>query len=266
MKKPISRSSLRRTLGKFYYRILKTYYWYFSRFSFSKIRTQNSTPYTIFEHKTVLLRKLQGLDMQLQYNKINNLQIAIEKINDTVLFPHERFSYWREIGKPSKSKGYKKGLILTDGKIGEGIGGGLCQLSNLIFWMIAHSPLTVLERWRHSYDVFPDSKRTLPFGSGATCSYPYIDLQFANNTEYTFSIEIYLDGTYLHGKIMCSHDLPLVYEIYEKDHNFSPTGWGGYIRSNELYRKITDKKTGEILEDSFFIKNEALTMYDPLIE
>ena len=49
-------------------------------------------------------------------------------------------------------------------------GGGLCQLSNLIYWMTLHTPLTITERYRHSYDVFPDSNRTQPFGSGEPAS------------------------------------------------------------------------------------------------
>lgn len=42
--------------------------------------------------------------------------------------------------------------------------------------MALHTPLTVTERHRHGYDVFPDAERTIPFGSGATCFYNYGDL------------------------------------------------------------------------------------------
>lgn len=50
--------------------------------------------------------------------------------------------------------------MLFLGRIGSDVGGGLCQLSNLIFWMTFHTPLTVTERYRHSHDVFPDANRT----------------------------------------------------------------------------------------------------------
>ena len=58
-------------------------------------------------------------------------------------------------------------MLLKNGTVQYGCGGGLCQLSNLIFWMTLHTPLEVKERHRHGYDVFPDSNRTQPFGSGA---------------------------------------------------------------------------------------------------
>lgn len=49
--------------------------------------------------------------------------------------------------------------------------------------MTIHTPLTVVERWRHTYDVFPDNNRTQPFASGATCAYPALDLQIENRTD-----------------------------------------------------------------------------------
>ena len=115
-------------------------------------------PYLVFTHKTPLFRQLKDVEMWLQHNKVKNLEIASQKINGILIKPGETFSYWRLIGKPTKRKGYVDGMILFYGKIMTGIGGGLCQLSNLIYWMTLHSPLTVTERYRHSYDVFPDSR------------------------------------------------------------------------------------------------------------
>ena len=64
-------------------------------------------------------------------------------------------SYWYLIGKPTAGKGYLPGMILRNGGYLAATGGGLCQLSNLIYWMTLHTPLTVVERHRHGYDVFP---------------------------------------------------------------------------------------------------------------
>ena len=138
--------------------------------------------------------------MQLQYNKINNLKIATKQLNKIIIKPGETFSYWRLIGNPTKRKGYVDGMILHYGKVTTGIGGGLCQLSNLLYWMTLHTPLTVTERYRHSYDVFPDSNRTQPFGSGATCSYNYLDLQIKNETNNTYQLLVYLTDTHLVGE------------------------------------------------------------------
>ena len=50
------------------------------------------------------------------------------------------------------------------GEVKTSIGGGICQLANLLYWMALHTPLEVIERHHHSFDPFPDSGRTLPFG------------------------------------------------------------------------------------------------------
>lgn len=99
-------------------------------------------------------------------------------------------SYWYLIGKPTAGKGYLPGMILRNGGYLAATGGGLCQLSNLIYWMTLHTPLTVVERHRHGYDVFPDANRTQPFGSGATCFYPYLDLMIRNDTQDTYQMRV----------------------------------------------------------------------------
>ncbi|NLB43143.1 MAG: VanW family protein, partial [Clostridiales bacterium] len=184
--KPIKRSNIRLKLGRFYYGMLRIILWVRMYRMFASDYQQESLPYLYFSHRTVLLRKLKDVDMWLQHNKIINLRIATKKLNGILIRPGEVLSYWKLIGKPSKRKGYVDGMILKNGTFSPGIGGGLCQLSNLIFWMTIHTPLTVIERHRHGYDVFPDSNRTLPFGSGATCFYPHGDLMIRNDTEDTY--------------------------------------------------------------------------------
>lgn len=47
-------------------------------------------------------------------------------------------------------------MEVSFGEARSGIGGGICQLSNLIHWMAIHSPLVVVERSNHSFDPFPN--------------------------------------------------------------------------------------------------------------
>lgn len=58
----------------------------------------------------------------------------------------------------------------------------------------------MIERHRHSYDVFPDSNRTHPFGSGATCHYPYDDLMIRNDTEDIYPLLVHVGDEYLEGE------------------------------------------------------------------
>lgn len=202
----------------------------------------------------------------MQYNKIQNLKLAIEKIDGLILKPGEVFSYWLLIGNPTKAKGYLPGMVLFQGGFKSGIGGGLCQLSNLIYWMTLHTPLTVIERWRHSYDVFPDANRTQPFGSGATCSYPNIDLQIKNNTNKTFQLRLSLTNTHLVGQWLCDTSLNVRYEIEERNHSIQHEWWGGYTRNNALVRMSYDINTNEKIGEEMVVENHAIMMYNPLLE
>ena len=138
---------------------------------FARERSAQKLPFVYYAHKTLLLRKLKDVDMWLQQNKVVNLRIAATRLDGVILKPGEVFSYWKLIGKPTKRKGYVDGMILRNGQVMAGTAGGLCQMSNLIFWMTLHTPLTVVERHRHGFDVFPDSNRTQPFGSGEEFCY-----------------------------------------------------------------------------------------------
>jgi vancomycin resistance protein VanW len=194
-----------------------------------------------------------------------NLKIALKKINDLIIKPGETFSYWHTIGKPTKRKGYVPGMILRNGGFTSAIGGGLCQLSNLLFWITVHSPLMATERWRHGYDVFPDSNRTQPFGSGATCSYNYIDLQIKNQTRAQFQLKVFMTDTDLVGEIYSDIEPTNSYEVYEKKHRIIHEPRGGYSRHNELWKKTIDRKTQEIIHDEYLIENHAIMMYTPFL-
>ncbi len=203
--------------------------------------------------------------MALQHNKVINMQLAIKKINNVVLMPGEIFSIWKLIGRPTKAKGYLTGLTLVNGKMAQGIGGGLCQLGNLIYWMALHSPLTIKERWRHGYDVFPDINRKIPFACGATLSYNYIDLQIKNETNFKFQLKLSVDDEYLYGEIWCSDTIKLTYEVMETDHVFKHQPWGGYTRHNKIWKiikSIEDQSEQKIL----ISENAAIVMYNPLLE
>jgi VanW like protein len=67
-----------------------------------------------------------------------------------------------------RRKGYVDGMLLDNGEATAGVGGGICQLANLLHWMVLHSPLVITERSEHSFDPFPDNGRVLPWGVGCT--------------------------------------------------------------------------------------------------
>ena len=265
VEQPLQRSYLRKLLGKEFFIVKRKINWLLGGNNFAKVDTKITYDNSLIKHKSFLLRPLKDVEMYLQHNKVKNLKIAIGHINKVVIKPGQTFSIWRLVGRPTKSKGYLDGLTLHNGKISKDTGGGLCQLGNLLYWMALHTPLTIKERWRHSYDVFPDINRTIPFACGATLSYNYIDLQLANNTDKNFQINLWLDNEYLNGEIFCDGNLKVKYDIYETEHMIKQQWWGGYTRHNKIWKKITTLADNSTIEE-LVTENNAIMMYNPLLD
>ena len=264
LRPPIHRSWLRLRLGKAYYAGKRYLLWCSPKFRWAKERRTERLPCVQFVHATPLMRQLRGEEMEWQKNKVTNLKLATARLDGIILHPGETFSYWRLIGRPSRRKGYQEGMVLFLGRIGGDIGGGLCQLSNLIFWMTLHTPLTVVERYRHSYDVFPDCGRTQPFGSGATCVYPYRDLMIRNDTQTTFRLHVTVGGEFLEGEWRADRRPEYSYRVVERDHCMQSEYWGGYSRHNKLYREVYDAE-GRCVDVQYVTRNDALMMYSPFL-
>lgn len=263
-RKQIKRSKMRLILGRLYYFVKRYMQWYFSGKSYAKSIGSEKYDYLIFKHSTPLIRKLKDVELHLQYNKVTNLRLAIKKLNGIVIKPGEAFSYWKLIGKPSYKKGYLDGLVLcADGTFKSGVGGGLCQLSNLIYWMTLHTPLNVTERHRHSHDIFPDVNRTQPFGTGATCSYNSLDLQIYNGTDFNYQLVVYLEDGNLVGEWRSTQPSIKKYEVYEKEHSITPGLFGGYMRNNVIYRKVYDNIG--LVNDEYVAENHAYMVYTPYL-
>ena len=264
LRPPIQRSWLRLRLGKAYYAARRYALWRSPRYRWAKERRQDSLPYLQASHKTPLLRHLRGEDMELQRNKVVNLRLAVEKLDGVLLRPGETLSYWRLIGKPSARRGYLPGMVLFLGRIGSDVGGGLCQLSNLNFWMTLHTDLTVVERYRHSHDVFPDAHRSQPFGTGATCAYPHRDLMLRNDTQETYQLRLWVGEKNLEGQWLATAPPVHRFEIQERDARMDQAAWGGYVRHNAIWRRVFDRD-GNFLEDQPLFTNDAIMMYSPLL-
>ena len=229
---------------------------------FAKIKSNENLPYIWKGEAKILLRKLHGVDIQLQKNKVTNLNIAGKKINNIIVRPGETFSFWKIVGSATKRKGYLKGLVISKGKFIDGYGGGLCQLANLIHYLVLNTPLTVTELHHHSDALFPDANRRVPFGTGTSIAYKSLDYRFKNNTKYPIQIRVWKDEKMLYGQIRSVVPLNVKYNLVEEDHHYSLENDGKYYRNSKVYRIISDKSTKEILNKELILENHSEVMYD----
>lgn len=229
---------------------------------FAKTQSKDILLVSVYEHKSLIRRRLGNVDMQLQENKAVNLALAAPKVDGILIKPGETFSFWQLVGQTSARKGYKEGLQISSGRTSAGIGGGMCQFTNLIHWMVLHSPLDIVERHHHDkYDLFPDFNRQVPFGVGTSIFYNYLDYRFKNNTPNTYQLLIRTNDEYLCGELRCNSKPDYSYHIFTEDEHFTLEG-DDVFRCGRVMRKTIDKLTGNTVQIDTLCTNHAKVLYD----
>ncbi len=133
-------------------------------------------------------------------NKKDNLRLAILHIENVEIAPSQIFSFWHLIPQPTPQNGFKKGRNLVGNTLALDYGGGLCQLSGILYHLVLEAGLEILERHPHSLDIYNETTRYTPLGSDATVVYGHKDLRFRNNFKFpiTFQFEILEEEIWLH--------------------------------------------------------------------
>lgn len=229
------------------------------RFAGSKVREK--LPHVVSSHHSQVIKKGKGIDPRLQENKEVNIKLASEKINGTIIRPGEVFSFWRTVGKVTKGKGYLDGRVIIGDRIQPGLGGGLCNLGNTVNLLVLHSPLDVTEMHTHSDALAPDSGERIPFSSGTSVCYNYIDYRCKNNTDQDIQLLIWCEDGMLCGELRSEAEFPQRYELIEEGHHFRRED-GKYYRVSKIYRHVIDKASGKIADKQLIRDNRSEVMFD----
>ena len=134
-------------------------------------------------------------------NKRHNLMQASARINQLVIQPGEIFSFWALVGEPSARNGYLLGRTLVKGQLQAAYGGGLCQLSGLIYYLALQAGLKIVERYPHSVDLYIPETRFTPLGSDATVVYGYKDLRVLNSLPQPIAFNVRIEPDEIVGEL-----------------------------------------------------------------
>lgn len=229
---------------------------------FARTRRQEPLPFLWKGDAKIIRRQLHGVDMRLQDNKAVNLRLAGSRIDGLIIRPGETFSFYETVGRATAKKGYLEGMVIGKQGITSGIGGGLCQLANLIHYLVLHSPLQVTEMHHHTDALFPDSNRKVPFGTGVSVSYKILDYRFYNGTDAPVQLRIWQDETMLYGELRGMKPLPVRYRLEEEESHYAKDADGCYYRNSLVYRVTEDVQTGKELKRELILVNHSKVMYD----
>lgn len=234
---------------------------FFRKDKIAKTKSVEPLPNTVKGHSSVLVRRLHGVDIRLQENKVTNIQLSSEQINGLIIKPGETFSFWKTSGRPTAKKGYKPGLTVGIGTLGSDIGGGLCQMANMIHYLVLNSPLEVTELHHHTDALFPDERRRVPFGTGTSVFYNSSDYRFKNNLDQNIQILVWIEGGELCGELRSEKPFKYRYKLVEENHHFAKEG-EDYFRISQIYRHVIDRETGEVVKRELVLDNHSRVMYD----
>ena len=107
-----------------------------------------------------------------------NVELAAEAVDGRTIAPGATFSFNDAVGERTAAFGYAKALVLRDGMIAEGVGGGACQVASTLHAAALLAGLDVVVRVPHSRP-----SAYIRMGLDATVAFPKIDLKLRNPSD-----------------------------------------------------------------------------------
>ncbi len=189
-------------------------------------------------------------------NATNNMKISLAACNGSTISPGEIWSFNDCTGDSNlESNGYKSANVISDGKLTQGIGGGICQSSSTIYNAAIRANLGIYERANHKW-----ASSYVPTGLDATIDYGNIDLKLANNSDNTVYLECKVDGSTLTASFwgIKSGD----YDSIKTRNEMGTKGSDTYsVRAWRVYYKDGKKVGEEELPESTYDSDQGVSFY-----
>ncbi len=122
-----------------------------------------------------------------QLGKVHNLRLAGHALDGVIIPAHATFSFWRQVGRASRGRGFVNGRMLQQGCMVPAVGGGLCQLSNALYDAALLAGCEIVERHAHSRRVAGSATMA---GRDATVAWNYVDLRFRAERPLQLSVQV----------------------------------------------------------------------------
>lgn len=147
-------------------------------------------------------------------NRIANMRLCADGIDGMTLAPGAVFCMRRAIGEPTVARGFRSGPSLVNGALEQDTGGGICQVSTVLFNMALLSGLEILEKHNHSTDIWGE-KRLIDLGRDAAFAYAIKDLKFRNwfDAPVALRLQVTDDESALVGTVTSPVSLPGEVEV-----------------------------------------------------
>ncbi len=129
-------------------------------------------------------------------SRTNNLVVATQRINGTYVPPGGTFSLNAILGERTEDKGYADGTVIINGRLTRGTGGGVSQVSTVVYNLAYFAGVQILEFRPHAFFI-----PRYPEGREATVHWPTIDNKWKNDTPYGMLLQTWVDQGQVHGRV-----------------------------------------------------------------
>jgi len=141
---------------------------------------------------------ISSFDSTFPYNpsRTANLVAAANTINGTFIPPGGTFSLNRILGERTADKGYQEGYVIEDGRLVKGTGGGISQVSTVVYNLAWFAGADLTEHTPHTFYI-----SRYPEGREATVYWPNIDNKWKNTSAYGMLVQMWVSQNQVHGRI-----------------------------------------------------------------
>ncbi len=244
-------------------RIKQREYFYFKQMSKDKCKYASikgdfySEQVITIKHN--IINENSGYDIKYQYNKLDNLKLIQKQLNGLFILKGETFSFNLSTKDANKKDPYKDGLIIVNGKMIAQSGGGVCQMSNIIFEAILHSPLTIKERHAHKTDYFKKDESTI-LGLDATVNSGWLDLKISNETNNNYQLKVDIVNNELLVTLLSDTKHNLNYELRNENIKYKKVKDEVY-KSYDLIRDTINNQTRERIDSELILCDQVRVKY-----
>lgn len=209
-------------------------------------------------------------------NRVNNIKVAADITSDIILDKNSEFSFNSYVNNKDIKSKFKSAPVIINGKLQEGIGGGICQVSSTIYNAALYSGLEITTVRNHSIPSAYISK-----GRDATVSKGSIDLKFKNNFDTPIFIhnEVYEDKiiSTIYGNEQDKKSIEIVTEItkhvpnkvkikssdklYEGEREVFQKGRDGYKVNTFRIYKNEGNEIKEFIHESYYPPMDEIIIY-----
>ncbi len=129
----------------------------------------------IAENVSPLYTHADPREQELELGKVQNLRVVAHLLDGLIVQQNQVFSFWQQVGRPSRAKGFVEGRELRQGCLIPSMAGGICQFTNALAIVAHHAGMEIIEQHRHSASIDNTLRHR---DHDATVFWNYVDFRF----------------------------------------------------------------------------------------